>query len=284
MAHKSGLGKGLDALILPSEGGLAQSGVTSISVKQIHPNPRQPRTIFDKKELAELSTSIKEHGVLQPLIVMKGEQANQYILIAGERRLQAAQQANLNEVPVIFREANDQELLELALIENTQRADLSPLEMANAYQQLKDVFKLTDEEIAKRVGKSRVAITNTRTLLELTKSVKEALEQGEISEGHGRALKPLSTQAQSAALKTVLKHSLNVRQTEALARKLKGNKPASKPKATPPAEILELEGQLRDSLGTKVSLSHSAKGGKIVIHYYSDEELSALAERFMREE
>jgi ParB family chromosome partitioning protein len=283
MARKSGLGKGLDALILPVEGGLTISGVSAIPVAQIRSNPRQPRTIFDKEELAELANSIQEHGVLQPLIVRQGQQANEYVLIAGERRLQAARQANLKNVPVIFREASDQELLELALIENLQRADLSALEAAEAYQQLKDVFSLSDEEIAKRVGKSRVAITNTRTLLELSSGVKKALTMGVISEGHGRALKTLSAQSQSAALKTVVDKGLNVRQTEELARKLKGNKPPSKPKAAPEPEILELQGRLRDSLGTKVSVSHGKKGGKIVIHYYSDEELNGLVERLMDE-
>ena len=283
MARKSGLGKGLDALIPPVEGGLIQRGASTVSVNNIHPNPRQPRSVFGKEELAGLAASIKEHGVLQPLIVMQGQRANQYILIAGERRLQAARLANLDKVPVILREASDQESLELALIENVQRADLNALEAAKAYQQLKDEFNLSDEKIAKRVGKSRVAITNTRTLLELSKSVKEALENGKISEGHGRALKSLSSQSQSAALNTVIKQILNVRQTEQLVRKLKGVKPASKPKATPTPEILELQGRLRDSLGTKVSLSHGPKGGKIVIHYYSDEELNGLADRLIRD-
>ena len=283
MVRKSGLGKGLDALIPPVEGGLIRGGAATISVNNIQPNPRQPRSVFGKEELAGLAASIKEHGVLQPLIVMQGQRANQYILIAGERRLQAARLANLDKVPVILREASDQESLELALIENVQRADLNALEAAKAYQQLKDEFNLSDEKIAKRVGKSRVAITNTRTLLELSKSVKAALAKGDISEGHGRALKSLSSQSQSAALNTVIKQILNVRQTEQLVRKLKGVKPASKPKATPTPEILELQGRLRDSLGTKVSLSHGPKGGKIVIHYYSDEELNGLADRLIRD-
>ncbi|MCH7663100.1 MAG: ParB/RepB/Spo0J family partition protein [Chloroflexi bacterium] len=283
MARKSGLGKGLDALIPPAEGGLAQRGAATISVKQIHPNPRQPRSVFGKEELAELAASIKQHGVLQPIIVMQGKGANQYVLIAGERRLQAARQAKMDKVPVILREASDQESLEIALIENVQRTDLSPLEAAKAYQQLKDEFNLSDEKIAERVGKSRVAITNTRTLLEMSMSVKEALGNRKISEGHARALKALSRQSQSAALQTVVKQNLNVRQTEELARKLKGKKPASKRKAPPPPEIIELQGRLRDSLGTKVSLSHGAKGGKIVIHYFSDEQLNGLADRLTRE-
>lgn len=279
MTRKSGLGKGLDALIPPSESALPESSVDQVSVELIQSNPRQPRTIFDEVELDELAASIVEHGLLQPLIVTRGINPDEYVLIAGERRLQAARRAKLKKVPVIEREASDQELLELAIIENVQRADLSPLESAEAYQHLKDEFKLSDEEIAKKVGKSRVAITNTRTLLELSQAVKEALAEGKISEGHARALKPLSERAQGAGLKTVLSKELNVRQTEALVRKLKGVKPESKPKPKASPQMQALEGQLRDALGTKVVLNSTSKGGKIVIHYYSDEELNDLIER-----
>lgn len=281
MARKTGLGKGLDALIQPNSGGIVQSGSTNISIDQIQPNPRQPRTIFGDEELSDLAASIKVHGILQPLIVRQGASNNEYILIAGERRLQASRLADLDSVPVILREASDQEMLELALIENVQRADLSPLESAEAFQQLKDEFDLSDEDIAKRVGKSRVAITNTRSLLDLTNAVKTALTQRDISEGHARALKPLSPQSQSAAMSTVVKNGLNVRQTEELVRKLKGNKTPQKPIPIPAPEIMELQSKFRDALGTKVSLTHGAKGGKIVIHYYSDEELNGLTDRLI---
>ena len=271
---RSGLGKGLDALIPPSESKIPESGVQQISVKAIQPNPRQPRTNFNETELNDLAASIREHGVIQPLIVTQGKKEGQYTLIAGERRLQASQLAGMEQVPAILREASDQQLLELAIIENVQRADLSPLEAAEAYQHLSDEFKLSHDDIAQRVGKSRVAITNTLGLLDLSKKVKEALADGRISEGHGRALKALDkAQAQNGALETVLNRGLNVRQTEELVRKLKGKRSTKAPKTTVPAGIRDLEERLRDSLGTKVRLKHGAKGGNIAIHYYSDEEL-----------
>ncbi|MFN2144392.1 MAG: ParB/RepB/Spo0J family partition protein, partial [Anaerolineales bacterium] len=203
-------------------------------------------------------------------------------LIAGERRLQAAKLARLETIPVIIREATQQELLLLALIENVQRADLSPLETAEAYRHLAEEFELTQEQIADRVGKSRVAVTNTMSLLDLSPAVKQALAEGTISEGHARALKGLSTQSQSAALQTVVNKDLNVRQTEELARKLKGVKsatPKSAPALTP--ELEEMQTQLRDALGTRVSLKYSPKGGTITLHYYSDEELNTLVEKLL---
>ncbi|MBW8010935.1 MAG: ParB/RepB/Spo0J family partition protein [Chloroflexi bacterium] len=281
MARKSGLGKGLDALIPPSESALSAGSVKQVPVINITPNPLQPRTIFAEEEIADLAASILEHGVIQPLVVTHAENPGKYVLIAGERRLQACQQANLEQVPVIIREASGQQLLELALVENLQRTDLSPLEAAGAYKELSNSFNLSHEEIAAKVGKSRVSITNTLGLLSLSIAVKKALAEAEISEGHARALKPLSSQSQSAVLQTIIKRGLNVRQTEDLIRKLKGKKTPSKPKAKPSPEILELENRLRESLGTKIGLSHSPKGGKIVIHYYSDEELNALVDRLL---
>jgi len=287
---RSGLGRGLDALIPQTETPIPQfsadalDGVNEIPVNAITPNPRQPRSIFDAEELAELATSIQEHGVIQPLIITPGETPNQFILIAGERRLMAAKKAGLETVPAILRDSNEQERLELALIENVQRADLSALETAEAYRQLADEFNLSHGEIAKRVGKSRVSITNTLRLLNLPPSVLEALSAGRISEGHARALLALSnTKAQAAALQTVLEKGLNVRQTEELVRKLSGEKPAQKPKTKPVPEISALEERMRSSLGTKVSLKHGKKGGTITIHYYSDEELESLIQRFLDE-
>ncbi|MFN2152257.1 MAG: ParB/RepB/Spo0J family partition protein [Anaerolineales bacterium] len=284
---RSGLGKGLDALIPQIETSTPQipaesyAGVREIAVNAITPNPRQPRSTFDEGELSELAASIREHGILQPLIITAGEQPGQFTLIAGERRLMAAKQAGLKTVPVILRDSSEQERLELALIENVQRADLSALETAEAYRQLNDEFGLSHGEIAQRVGKSRVAVTNTLRLLNLPPSVLEALREGQISEGHARALLALPTaQAQAAALQTVLEKSLNVRQTEELVRKLSGEKLAQKPKAEPIPEVKALEERLRAGLGTKVSLKHGRKGGTITIHYYSEEELEALIQRF----
>ena len=281
MAKKSGLGRGLEALI-PSGERLQMGGVITLRVEQIERNPRQPRAHIDPEELKELADSIHEHGVLQPLIVSEGEQPEQYVLIAGERRLLAARQAGLERVPVLIREASDQERLELALIENVQRTDLSPLEAAEAYRQLSEDFDLSHEEIAKRVSKSRVAVTNTLRLLKLPEKVLQALKEGRISEGHARALLALANaQAQAAALQTILAHELNVRQTEELVRRLSGERPAVKAKPAPAAEIGALQEQLESWLGTPVSLKNHRQGGTITIRYYSDEELNALVERLL---
>lgn len=220
MAKKTGLGRGLDALI-PGGERPAMEGVSEILVDLILPNPRQPRAHIDSDsdEMKELSASIREHGVIQPLIVTRSERPGGYMLVAGERRLLAARQAGLERVPVIVREASDQQRLELALIENVQRADLSPLETAEAYRQLTEDFNLSHEQIAHRVGKSRTAVTNTLRLLVLPQAVKEALAEGRISEGHGRALLYLSDPgAQATTLRVVEELGLNVRQTENLAR------------------------------------------------------------------
>ena len=277
MVKKTGLGKGLDALIPSSESYLPPGGVTSIVIEHISPNPRQPRARFDPQEMADLAASIQEHGVIQPLIVTRAVDSGRYTLIAGERRWMAARQAGLREVPAIVREASQQQLVEIALVENVQRADLSPLEAAEAFRQLSEEFNLSHEEIATRVGKSRVAVTNTLRLLNLPASVKQALVESRITEGHARALLGLpTTQAQDAALSAILKKELSVRQTEELVRKLLGARPSSPPTAAQPPELQALEERLQRRLGTKVSLNHRQKGGTLVIHYYSDEELDAL--------
>ena len=282
MTKRTGLGRGLDALIPSRETSFPENGVSQIPVGEILPNPRQPRSHFDPQELAELAISIREHGVIQPLIVTLGENSGQYVLVAGERRLLAARQAGLDTVPAIVREATQQELVELALIENVQRADLSPLEAGEAYRQLADDFNLSHEEIANRVGKSRVAITNTLRLLKLPPAVQTALAERLITEGHARALLALSSsQAQVAALQTIVRHEMNVRQTEELVRKLSGQKPAAVPKPPSPPEVVALEERLREHLGTKVHLNRRREGGTLVIHYYSDEELDTLVERIL---
>src|SRR5688572_6579296 len=227
MSKRSGLGKGLDALIptgqtTPSGDG---SGITQVAVDLIQRNPRQPREKFDIEELENLAASIREHGVIQPLIVSPGKNGI-YVLIAGERRLQASRKAGLKTVPVVIRHASDQQLLELALIENVQRADLNAIEEAEAYQHLAKEFKLSHETIASRVGKSRVAVTNTLRLLDASAAVKQALVDRKITEGHARALLALSTaKAQEILLNQVINLDLSVRQTEALARKYTGQKP-----------------------------------------------------------
>jgi ParB family chromosome partitioning protein len=304
MPQRHGLGKGLDALI-PTSPALqqkaAEGGILQLPVDAILRNPRQPRDQFDSRDLEELAASIREHGIIQPLIVAPRTDGN-YTLIAGERRLEAAKLAGLRLVPAVSRQASDRDLLELALIENIQRAELNPLEEADAYRQLTEDFGLSHEEVALRVGKSRPAISNTLRLLQLSDNAKKALIEsyahdegadqdidkgGEskfrLSEGHARALLRLSThQAQDAALKTVIAGKLNVRQTEELVKRLDGEKRLSLPKRTISPEVAELEKRLEESLETKVKLRYSKEtGGTVTIRYYSDEELNKLLERLL---
>lgn len=304
MSRKRGLGRGLDALI-PSEAGTdtrpgspspeletdAQSqpsaGLIQVSVDVIQPNPHQPRLSMDDDGLAELAASIREHGLIQPLIVTRVDASSpegaHFQLIAGERRWRAAQRAGLRQVAAIVKEAAPQETLELALVENIQRADLNPLEEASAFRQLIQEFGLTQEQVAERVGKSRVAIANTLRLLRACESVKNALLTEKISEGHARALLTLETdEAQESALAVVLNKELNVRQTEALVRRLSGER-EERPAPTPPTvETKVLENAFRESLGTKVSLQRNKEGkGRVVIHFYSDEELEHIYERIV---
>jgi ParB family chromosome partitioning protein len=237
----------------------------------------QPRTSLHPDALAELAASIREHGLLQPLIVTQ-QGPERYQIIAGERRWQAARMAGLATVPVIIKEATPQQALEMALVENIQRADLNPLEEATAYRQLVDEFGLTQEQVAQRVGKSRVAVTNTMRLLRLPAEVKQALADGTIREGHARTLLGLSSRdAQLAALKAIVAKALSVRQTEEFVRRLlaqpqpKGRLPFVSP------EIQALEDKFRETLGTKVSLHRNRQGrGRLVIHFYSEEELQAI--------
>jgi len=281
MPKRSGLGKGLDALIPTGQTkpGGEGSGVTQVPVDLIQRNPRQPREKFDIEELENLAASIREHGVIQPLIVSPGKNGI-YVLIAGERRLQASRKAGLKTVPVVIRHATDQQLLELALIENVQRADLNPIEEAEAFQHLAKEFKMSHEAIAERVGKSRVAVTNTIRLLDASAAVKQALVDGQITEGHARAMLRLSSaSAQEELLKKIVTLDLSVRQTEMLARKYSGQKPVSGRRASQSADVIDVERRLRSSLGTKVSLKHGKKGGTVTIYYYSNEELDSLLEK-----
>ena len=283
MPTRSGLGRGLDALIpTGDQPKAAAGGVTQVPVGLIQRNPHQPRSSFDPIELGELADSIREHGIIQPLIVSPVADGT-YTLIAGERRLQAAQKAGFKKVPVIVRHASGLEMLELALIENIQRADLNPLEEAEAFRELIDEFGLSHDAVATRVGKSRVAVTNTLRLLGLSSKVKQALVNRKITEGHARALLGLSSaKAQESALQTTLNLNLNVRQVEELVRKLGGKKPAAKKKkAGRNADVHDVEKRLRASLGTKVILKHGRKGGTVTIHYYSDEELDALLKKML---
>ena len=288
--RKSGLGRGLEALI-PAIGedgaagaqGAAQ-GVIEAPLASISPNPHQPRAPIRDQDLLELAASIQEHGVIQPLVVNRVPAG--YQLIAGERRWRAARLAGLSTVPVVVKDVAPSEMLELALVENLQRADLNALEEAMAYRQLTEEFGLTQEQVARRVGKSRVAVSNTLRLLKAARGVQEALLEGSVSEGHARALLGLEqAEAQEAALKTVLKRELNVRQTEELVRRLLGlrqQEPRAAPEVSP--ETRALEARFREVLGTKVNLTRKGDRGRIVIHFYSEEELDALYERIVGSE
>jgi ParB family transcriptional regulator, chromosome partitioning protein len=281
---RTGLGRGLDALI-PQ--GTSSSGLKRVSIDAISPNPHQPRTVFDPEALQELADSIREMGLIQPLIVQEatagGEGANaRYQLITGERRWRAARIAGLQHVEVIVKDASPQEMLELALVENIQRADLNPLEEAEAYRQLAEDFGMTQERIAERVGRSRVSVTNSLRLLKLPGEIKDALMSAEITEGHARALLMLdAAEAQVEALKAVTKRQLSVRQTEELARRhnrARGNTQRARSRSP---ETVALETEFRDALGTRVDLVRTSKGGRLVVHFYSEEDLEALYERFV---
>ncbi len=286
MAQRTGLGKGLESLIPtgtkntpPTAPASHVSGAQQVAVHLIQPNPRQPRIHFKEEDLADLAASIREHGVIQPLIVAPKSDGT-FTLIAGERRWQASQRAGLSTVPVITRQANNQEMLEVALIENVQRADLNAMEEAEAYRQLVEEFHLSHEAVANRVGKSRSTITNTLRLLELSDKMKQAIVDGIITEGHARAILGLPNQkARDEVFQTVVNLSLNVRHTEELVRKMAGQKPPSLRKPGKNADVSDVEKRLQNSLGTKVSLKHGAKGGTVTIYYYSGEELDALLEK-----
>jgi ParB family chromosome partitioning protein len=287
-----GLGKGLGALI--PRGDLeatrtSDAGLLAVPVTDIVPNPRQPRSRIDAESLRELAESIKEHGLIQPLIVTRTPPSSRspYQLIAGERRWRAAQMAGMETVPVLLKEATPQQSLELALVENIQRADLNPLEEAEAYQALMSDFTLNQQEVADRVGKSRVAIANTLRLLRLPERVKALLADGSLSEGHARALLGLpDNEAMIQAAGIVVSRGLNVRQTEDLVRKLTEVNPQDEPaEGEDPdrSQTQHLEEAFRGALGTKVALTRSRKGGRLIISFYSDEELQSIYERIVGE-
>lgn len=279
--EKKALGKGLQAL-LPEKKTLVwkveQDGqsVSSIAVKDIIPNRYQPRTIFVEDHLAQLAKSIKEHGVLQPIVVRrKGDGV--YELIAGERRLRAATLAGLSTIPALVRNSNDEKALALALVENIQRQNLNPMEEAKAYSRLMGEFGLTQDLVASSVGKDRSSIANILRLLGLQKEIQQFIESGELSLGHAKVLAGIpsaSTQLQIA--KRIVSEHLSVRQTEQLISGEKRGSSNKNPKDKPNT-FHSLEDQLRKHFGTKVHVKTGAKGGQLVIHYYSDEELDRVS-------
>ncbi len=278
LKQKGGLGRGLSALI-PDTG---SAGLEEVDIDLIVPNPHQPRSIMETGALNELADSIRTHGIIQPLLVSRPEGSGVYQLIAGERRLQAARIAGLRRVPIVVREAAPRDQLELALVENVQRKDLTPLEEASAYRRLIDEFTLTQEGVAERVGRSRVAVTNALRLLGLPTEVKNALARGDITEGHARALLGLpSDDDRRRACVIVVEDGLTVRGTEELVRTWESREKRAAGAKEPPrpdATIAAIEESLRNILGTKVQLRQGRKGGRLVIHYYSDDDLEALVE------
>jgi ParB family chromosome partitioning protein len=276
--QRRGLGKGLGALIPATE--VSGPGLSEVAVDLIVPNPMQPRQALDAEALQELADSIREHGLIQPLIVTSIQDTAsdaQYQIIAGERRWEAAKMAGLSMVPVVVKEATPQKMLELALVENIQRADLNPLEEAAAYRQLMDDFGLTQEQVAEKVGKSRVTVANSVRLLRLPDEIKRALAEGQISEGHARALLALNKEADQLKIsEAVVKKGLSVRQTEEMVRRIVAGAQPRRRDEPPSPETEALENEFRNALGTKVRLFRSKKGGKLVIQFYSEEELEAI--------
>jgi ParB family chromosome partitioning protein len=286
-ARPSGLGRGLASLI-PS-GTAAMAAPAEIPLDRIRANPYQPRKAMDDEALQGLAASIVEHGVLQPILV--SETLDGYELIAGERRLRAARIAGLTRIPAVVHQLAGREQLEVALVENIQRADLNPLEEAEAYRQLTDEFGLSQEDVARRVGRARSTVANTLRLLDLAPIVQTAVRDGSISEGHARAIASVERAPEQEALLAAVAHrGLSVRQTEELARRLK-QAPVQPDPAEPSAdldtaapsdpEIERIETELRTLLGTKVSLTRSRKGGRIVIEYYDEADLNRLYEKIL---
>ena len=277
---RTGLGRGLGALI-PGPAPLRES----VDVDLIVGNPYQPRLGMAAAALEELAGSIRQHGVLQPLLVSRmdsiGSAAPTYQVIAGERRLEAAKLAGLTQVPVIVRETTPREGLELALVENLMREDLNPLEEAQAYRRLIDEFDLTQADVSTRVGRSRSAVANSLRLLTLSDDLRASLARNEISEGHARAILSLAEEVRRQAWERVVAEGLSVRQTEELARAWPAGteKRRARRHMRRNAELEALEERLRVALGTRVSVVKGRRGGRITVHFYSDEELEGLLER-----
>jgi len=271
-ARPFGLGRGLDALIPGAE----NRGVLEVALDRVERNPNQPRSVFDEEQLGELAASIAVHGILQPIVVRQLADGG-YQLIAGERRLRAARLAGLDTVPAIVRDTDDGETsLELALIENIQRENLNPIETALAYRELIERFGLTHEAVARQVGKSRVAVSNSLRLLDLAEETRQAIIESRITEGHGRALAAITIpELQRAVLAIVLERQLSVRQTEELVRRKRQEQPVRERRGLS-HDLQDLEAQLRGVLATKVGIVRTRRGGRLVIDFYSDEELDRL--------
>ena len=284
---RQALGRGLSSLIPKTEAG---AGVETVDIDLIVPNPHQPRTKFDQAALAELAESIREHGVLQPVVVTRVRSdlgPATYQLIAGERRLQAARMAGLERMPVVVKEAEDRQLLEIALVENLQRADLNPIEEAVAFNRLADEFGMTQEEIARRLGRSRTAVANTMRLLALDDDIRTSVASGQISEGHARALLGIEDRAQRLdAWRQIVAGNLTVRAAEDIAQALRATSKSSakraKPRHAADPHTRAIEDDLRRALGAPVSMSRTRNGGRITIRFHNDDELQGILDHIRR--
>lgn len=274
--NKHGLGRGLDALIPTQQEGIET--IQEINIDEIVVNNKQPRKDFDEEKLEELAASMEQHGVLQPVILRKVGRG--YELVAGERRWRAAAKAGIKKIPAVVKELSDGDVLEIALIENLQREDLNPIEEASAYKQLMDEFGLTQEELAKRVGKSRSQIANTLRLLNLEEEILKFIFEGKLTAGHARALLSIEDKKLRYGLaKKISNEGLSVRQAEQLAQNLLQKKEKKSSRQTTINPIMsDIAEKLQQSLGTKVRIRGSEKRGKIEIEFYSSEELERILE------
>lgn len=276
MIKKSGLGKGLGALI-PENEEKVDNAITEIKLTDIEPNDKQPRKEFDDSALTDLSESIKEHGVVQPIIVRR--LGNGYQIIAGERRWRASRLAGVKTIPAIVKDCTNLEVMELALIENLQREDLNSIEEAQAYKSLIEEYAMTQEDIARKIGKSRPAIANSLRLLQLPNGIKDMIASGKISQGHARALLAIEgDKKQLEIAEKIIEQQLNVRQIEKLAKTEKKKEEPKEKEDIYQIEVKQLEERLKEALGTKVTIQHKKDKGKIEIEYYSNDELDRIIE------
>jgi len=279
---KRGLGKGLEALI-PKVEQKEERLVTEIDIESLIPNLFQPRKNFDKEKMEELKGSIKKHGIIQPIVVRK--MANGYEIVVGERRLKAAKEIGLKKMPAIIKSINNEKSLEIALVENIQREDLNPVEQANAFKRLIDEFKLTQQELAEATGKSRALVTNTIRLLKLNPEIQKNISEGKISFGHAKLLLSIEDEeVQKAVCDRIIANDLSVRDTERLIKNIeKVQKKQFKVKNITIERFPEVEGKLRDILGTKISILYDGKKGNISIEFYSKEDLRRIAGLLLKE-
>ncbi len=282
MKQQQRLGKGLGALIgdVPAQKEDHSDGIKSVNVNDIDPNASQPRKHFDSEKLEELSQSISTYGIVQPIIVQKN--GLRYTIIAGERRYRAARLAGLKDVPVVIKEYSEAELMEVSLVENLQREDLNPIEEAQAMRMLMDEYKLTQDELSTRLGKSRSAVANTLRLLSLPESVRSMVIAGDLSSGHARCLVALDRDEdkQRLAMK-IVSQGLSVRAAEELIKALNKQKPQERKKEDTESEIKEAEKSLTAALGTRVLISGDMKRGKIILQYYNQDQLNSLYDFLM---